>query len=80
MALGWRPEELRIAVAWTEQGDYHVVLTVDGLTKKGVRQTYVLDNRFSHVETWSTLTRLGYRWDRRQDKTGQHWVAIAPKR
>ena len=77
LALGWPPSALRIAMGWTEQGDYHAVLTIDVATAKGGVETYVLDNRFARVEAWHTLSRYGYRWDRRQEGNGPGWVAIA---
>ncbi len=75
--LGWPPSALRIALGWTERGDYHAVLTVDVATPAGADATYVLDSRFARVEAWQTLSRYGYRWDRRQNADGPDWVAIA---
>jgi len=77
LALGWPAEALRIAMGWTEQGAYHAVLTVDVTTPKGSEETYVLDSRFHRIESWKTLSRIGYRWDRRQAAAGPQWVTIA---
>jgi predicted transglutaminase-like cysteine proteinase len=76
LARGWPLGALRIAVGWTEQGEYHTVLSVDVTTKSGAAQTYILDGRQRRVESWTALKRQGYRWDRRQTANGGDWVAI----
>jgi len=67
---GWPPEDVRLAVATTEQGERHAVLTVD--TDGG---TYVLDNRHPFVEPWQALP---YRWEKRQARDGSGWVEVSP--
>lgn len=74
IAAGWPPETLRLALAWTEEREYHAVLTID-VTRSGARATYVIDNRFPWAVAWDALSRHGYRWDRRQQGTG--WVRIS---
>jgi predicted transglutaminase-like cysteine proteinase len=73
---GWPAQSLRLAMVWTETGEYHTVLTVD-VVRGGRSATYVIDNRFVSVVGWDTLSRHGYRWDRRQASTGHGWVRIA---
>ncbi len=75
-ALGWPPESLRLALAWTEAGEYHAVLTVDAL-HHGSPATYVIDSRFAWVESWDALTRYGYRWDIRQRADAPGWFYVA---
>jgi predicted transglutaminase-like cysteine proteinase len=65
---GWPPESLRLATCWTEDGEYHAVLTVDC---RG--QTWVLDNRYPDIEPFQALP---YRWDKRQAPAGASWVQI----
>jgi predicted transglutaminase-like cysteine proteinase len=72
---GWPPSAVRLATAWTETGDYHTVLTVDG-QRDGNPTTYVLDNRFAQVVTWQRLEQIGYRFHIRQAKRGPTWVTI----
>lgn len=72
VAKGWPLRCLRLATCWVETGGYHAVLTVD--TDRG---TYVLDNRHPEPMPWDLLTRLGYRWDRRQAAEGRGWVKVA---
>ena len=74
-ALGWPADALRLALVWTETGEYHAVLTIDAL-RHGVPATYVIDSRFAWVVGWDTLAHYGYRWDRRQRPGGAGWVYI----
>jgi predicted transglutaminase-like cysteine proteinase len=74
-ARGWPGASLKLALAWTESGEYHAVLTVD-VIRKGQPATYVIDPRFGWVLPWDALTRFGYRWDRRQADTRSGWVRI----
>jgi predicted transglutaminase-like cysteine proteinase len=76
MSQGWPPRSLRIAMAWTEKGLYHAVLTVD-VEHKGHLATLVLDSRFDDVRGWDELTARGYRWDRRQAAGLPYWVTVA---
>ena len=75
LGLGWPPRSLRLAMAWTEHGDYHAVLTVD-VEEKGQVATYVLDSRFEDVRRWNELSARGYRWDRRQAPGLPFWVTV----
>ena len=75
LELGWPPRSLRLAMAWTENGDYHAVLTID-VEEKGQVATYVLDSRFRDVRRWDELTTRGYRWDRRQAPGLPFWVTV----
>ncbi len=77
LAAGWPGSGLRLAMAWTEAREYHAVLTID-VVRDGRPATYVIDNRFAWVVGWDALSRLGYRWDRRQALHGRGWVRIAP--
>lgn len=76
IARGWPAEALRLALAWTETREYHAVLTID-VIRHGQPATYVIDGRFPWVVGWDRLTRLGYRWDRRQAARGGGWTRIA---
>jgi predicted transglutaminase-like cysteine proteinase len=76
MQMGWPPRSLRLAMAWTEKGVYHAVLTVD-VEHKGRLATFVLDSRFDEVRGWDELTARGYRWDRRQAAGLPYWVTVA---
>lgn len=76
LELGWPPRSLRLAMAWTEKGDYHAVLTVD-VEEKGQVATYVLDSRFEDVRPWNELSARGDRWDRRQAPGLPFWVTVA---
>lgn len=76
LALGWPPRALRLAMAWTEKGVYHAVLTVD-VAYNGRPATLVLDSRFTSVQGWDALTERGYRWDRRQAAGLPYWVTVA---
>jgi predicted transglutaminase-like cysteine proteinase len=75
LELGWPPRSLRLAMAWTENGDYHAVLTIDA-EQKGQLATYVLDSRFKDVRRWDELSARGYRWDRRQAPGLPFWVTV----
>lgn len=75
LARGWPAASLRLALVWTEVGEYHAVLTVD-VVRGGAPGTYVVDPRFPRAVGWETLTRLGYRWDRRQAADGAGWRRI----
>ena len=74
-ALGWPPEALRLALAWTETREYHAVLTVEAL-HHGIAATYVIDSRFGWVVGWDALTRHGYRWDMRQRGDAPGWAYV----
>ncbi|WP_165799571.1 transglutaminase-like cysteine peptidase [Sphingomonas oleivorans] len=74
-AEGWPLSSLRLATAWTERGDYHVVLTVD-VIEHGRLATYVLDSRFTGIVSSDRLERLGYRFHMRQASRGPHWVVV----
>jgi predicted transglutaminase-like cysteine proteinase len=76
MSMGWPPRSLRLAMAWTEKGVYHAVLTVD-MAHKGRLTTLVLDSRLDDVQGWDELTARGYRWDRRQAAGLPFWVTVA---
>lgn len=76
LELGWPPESLRMALAYTETGEMHAVLTVDVTTVEGQRGTYVLDNRFAEVEPWQVMTRYGYRWLERAGPSQYAWTYI----
>jgi predicted transglutaminase-like cysteine proteinase len=75
LARGWPAGALRLALAWTEEREYHAVLTVD-VERDGQPATYVIDGRFPWVVGWDRLTALGYRWDRRQAASGPGWQRI----
>lgn len=75
LALGWPARALRLATAWTETGDFHTVLTIDG-RQRGRPVTLVIDNRFARVVDWQALTARGYRWDRRQAAGRPFWVTV----
>ena len=76
MELGWPPQSLRMALAYTETGEMHAVLTVDVSTEEGRRGTYVLDNRFAHVEPWQVMSQYGYRWVERAGPSPYAWTYI----
>jgi hypothetical protein len=76
MELGWPPESLRMAIAYTERGEMHAVLTVDVSTPEGQRATYVLDNRFEDVQPWQVMSQYGYRWVERAGPTKYAWTYI----
>jgi predicted transglutaminase-like cysteine proteinase len=76
LELGWPPESLRMALAYTERGEMHAVLTVDVLSPGGRRGTYVLDNRFVDVEPWQMVSQYGYRWVERAGPTQYAWTYI----
>jgi predicted transglutaminase-like cysteine proteinase len=75
LALGWPTASVRLATAWTEDGDYHTVLTIDGI-RDGNQVTYVLDNRFPTIVAWHKLEMIGYRFHIRQAAQGPYWVTI----
>lgn len=68
MDLGLPADDLRLATCWTEEGDYHAVLTVE--TSKG---TMVLDNRYPFPYHWSTPS---YRWHKRQKPGRLKWELL----
>lgn len=76
IAQGWPASSLRLALVWTEQREYHAVLTID-VVHRGAAATYVIDGRFAWVIGWDILSRYGYRWDRRQSASGAGWIHIA---
>ena len=76
LELGWPPESLRMALAYTETGEMHAVLTVDVTTTEGRRGTYVLDNRFAQVEPWQVMSEYGYRWVERAGPNHNAWTYI----
>ena len=76
MKLGWPPEDLRIAMVIDERGELHAVLTVDVMSAKGAPATYVLDNRFLHVETWKHLSDYGYTWVERAKPGSTQWTRL----
>ncbi|TZG27570.1 transglutaminase-like cysteine peptidase [Sphingomonas montanisoli] len=75
LAAGWPLSAVRLATAWTENGDYHTILTVDAV-KNGTPITYVLDNRFAVVLSYGKLEEIGYRFHMRQAARGPNWVAV----
>ncbi|RVT89678.1 transglutaminase-like cysteine peptidase [Sphingomonas crocodyli] len=75
LAAGWPLSSVRLATAWTENGDYHTILTVDAV-KNGTPVTYVLDNRFAVVLSYQKLADIGYRFHMRQAARGPNWVAV----
>jgi len=58
----------RFAVAFTETGEGHMVVTIDD----PLRGTIVFDNRYPHPRPWRDLP---YRWAEREDASGQ-WRAV----
>ena len=76
VALGWPADDLRIAVAINEKGELHAVLTVDVVSAKGAPATYVLDNRFLHVEPWKRLSEFGYTWVERARPGSSQWSRL----
>lgn len=75
MKAGWPTSALRLATAWTEQKEYHVVLTVD-VARGNVPETLVLDSRFAVVMSWDKLKQMGYRFTTRQAARGPQWVLV----
>ena len=75
LAAGWPHNALRLATAWTEMGQYHIMLTVEGL-RDGRRGTWVLDSRMAKVMAWQELEKAGYRFGIRQAARSPYWVAI----
>jgi predicted transglutaminase-like cysteine proteinase len=72
LARGWRPSDLLLATAVTEQGEAHLVLVV--ATEEG---DLVLDNRFRRVMAWEDLP---YTWLSRQDALDpSKWRSLASK-
>lgn len=76
IAAGWPAASLRLALARTETGELHAVLTAE-VGRDGRPATYVLDSRFAGVLPWNALTARGYRWISRQGADG-HWRRIRP--
>ena len=75
MQAGWPVSALRLATAWTERKEYHVVLTVD-VARNGTPETLVLDSRFAVVLSWDKLKQMGYRFTTRQAARGPQWVLV----
>lgn len=75
LALGWPLSALRLATAWTEQHEFHLVLTVD-VVAGGQVGTLVVDRRFPTVQSWQSLQKLGYRFETRQAAIGAAWVRV----
>lgn len=75
LRLGWPASAVRLATAWTERNEHHLVLTVD-IVHAGQVATLILDSRFAQVQTWQELKRIGYRFEARQASRGATWVAI----
>ena len=75
LAAGWPLSAVRLATAWTEEGAYHTVLTIDAV-KNGKPTTFVLDNRFAVVLSYNKLEEIGYRFHMRQAARGPNWVAV----
>lgn len=61
-------EDLRLATCWTEEDEYHAVLTVE--TNE---TTMVLDNRFPYPYKWSVPA---YRWHKRQKPGRLKWELL----
>jgi predicted transglutaminase-like cysteine proteinase len=76
MQMGWAADDLRIAVVIDERGAVHAVLTVDVMSTKGKPATYVLDNRFLHVETWKHLSDYGYTFVERSKPGSTQWTRL----
>ncbi len=68
IADGFAASDLRLAVARTQDGTAHTVLTVS--TDKG---DYVLDNLSAAVRPWSAT---GYEWIARQDAADTRWAFV----
>lgn len=62
-------EELKLCVCRTPDGQGHAVLTVDM-----DNETYILDNNFKGLKTYSQLKAIGYKFLMRQ--SGNKWVKI----
>ncbi|TZG29569.1 transglutaminase-like cysteine peptidase [Sphingomonas montanisoli] len=77
LGKGWPVEAVRLATAWTERGDYHVVLTLDGARRGQGPSTFVLDSRFDRIMTYSELIARGYRFHMRQAGRGPYWLTAA---
>lgn len=75
LAQGWPLSALRLATAWTEHNEYHLVLTVDVRLADKVH-TLVIDNRYPRVQTYGALVDIGYRFQTRQAATGAGWVRV----
>jgi predicted transglutaminase-like cysteine proteinase len=76
VAMGWNPDDLRIAIVIDEKGELHAVLTVDVVSAKGAPATYVMDSRFTHVEPWKRLTDYGYTWVERAKPGSEQWAML----
>lgn len=72
---GFPRSALRLATAFTERGEYHLVLTVD-VSYQGRVGTLVIDRRMPRVMSWNALSKVGYRFDTRQAAKGLAWVQI----
>ncbi|RVT94623.1 transglutaminase-like cysteine peptidase [Sphingomonas crocodyli] len=75
LAAGFPRRAVRLATALTEDGDRHVVVTLDGIRAEKL-DTFVLDNRSARVTSWRTLENGGYRFLTRQAPSGPYWVSL----
>lgn len=70
--LGVPANDLRLCVCYAPNGEGHAVLTIDiGVV------TYVLDNNYDDLKTYTYLKDAGYQFIARQAATGYNWVRIA---
>jgi predicted transglutaminase-like cysteine proteinase len=77
IAMGWPLSSLRLATAWTEDRQYHLVLSIDVIVDTAV-ETLVIDSRYPRMRTYRELLDIGYRFHSRQAATGGGWVRIEP--
>ena len=75
IGAGFPRRAVRLATALTENGDRHVVVTLDGVSREK-RDTWVLDSRSARVTSWRTLENGGYRFLTRQAPSGPYWVSL----
>ncbi|TZG25110.1 transglutaminase-like cysteine peptidase [Sphingomonas montanisoli] len=75
IAAGFPRRAVRLTTALTEDGDRHVVVTVDGI-RDATLDTWVLDNRSTRVTSWRKLEDSGYRFLTRQAPSGPYWVSL----
>ena len=69
LSAGVRPAHLRLATAWVDTGEYHLVLIVT--TDRG---EYVLDARHAGPMVRQELEAQGYRWHLIEE--GGRWFAL----